>query len=91
MRNGIWASPGQHRDQCTLFAPSLEDMIASDHPVRRLEDATATKVVRDRAQRQGRLPEVERELQSFYEKTEMNSPRETFNDCRRLLSRLGGE
>ena len=38
MRNGIWASPGQHRDQCTLFAPSLEDMIASDHPVRRLEE-----------------------------------------------------
>ena len=53
-----------------------------------LEDATATKVVRDRAQRQGRLPEAERELQSFYEKIEMNSPQQTFNEYRRLLSRL---
>lgn len=37
MRNGIWASPEQHRDQCTLFAPSLEDMIDADHSIRRLE------------------------------------------------------
>jgi len=38
MRDGIWASPEQHRDQCTLFAPSLEDMIGKNHPVRRLEE-----------------------------------------------------
>ncbi len=38
MRNGIWATPEQHRDQYTIFAPSLDDIIPPDHPIRRLEE-----------------------------------------------------
>ncbi|NQU26126.1 MAG: IS1182 family transposase [Candidatus Nealsonbacteria bacterium] len=38
MRAGIWASPKQHRDQYTLFAPSLGDMIPASHPVRLLDE-----------------------------------------------------
>ena len=38
VRNGIWASPKQHRDQYTMFSPSLDEMVPPDHRIRRLED-----------------------------------------------------
>ena len=38
MSNGKWASPKYHRDQLTLFSPSVDDMVPKGHRVRRFEE-----------------------------------------------------
>lgn len=38
MTQAKWATPPQQRDQLTLFSPSLEDSIPSDHRIRRFEE-----------------------------------------------------
>lgn len=41
MTTDYWATPPMRRDQCVLFAPTLDEMIALDDPVRLVDEVLA--------------------------------------------------